>query len=207
MTPLIVSGFEPFGGARSNPSGEAALALHGSSVGGHRVHGLQLPCRFDGPAGMLQALIKRERPALVLALGLAPSRRGFSLERVAVNWVDARIADNAGAQPVDEAVLAGAPAAYFATLPLKAMAAALCEAGCVAELSMSAGSYVCNQLFYLLLHGLRDSGAAPRAGFMHVGADLDAAQVAAGVRVALQAALTHRGPDRGPARGSIDGCR
>lgn len=115
---------------------------------------------------------------------MAASRRGFHLERVAVNLIDARIADNAGAQPVDRPVAAGGPAACFTTLPVKAMAAALRSAGHEAQVSYSAGSFVCNQIFYVLMRG-----RLPRAGFVHVGGDLAAPVIADGVRIALAAAL------------------
>ena len=200
--PWLVSGFEPFGGAASNPSGEAARALHGQFVAGRRVEGVQLPCVFGDSAAALLDAVDRVRPALVLCLGLAPSRSGFWPERVAVNLDDARIADNAGAQPADRPVVAGAPAAYFATLPVKAMVAALRADAWPAELSHSAGTYVCNHVFFHLMHALAPRGGPP-AGFMHVGADLSAAQVVEGVRCALAAA---RAPTSGASTvaGAID---
>jgi pyroglutamyl-peptidase len=103
----------------------------------------------------------------VLALGLAAEREGFTPERVAINLDDARIPDNAGAQPIDRPVVAGGPAAYFSTLPIKAVVAALNQAGHAASISPSAGSYVCNHLFYGLMHLLRRRRGV-RGGFMHL---------------------------------------
>ena len=186
--PLLVTGFEPFDGAAANPSGDAARMLDGELIAGRRVVGLQLPCVFGlAPARLLDA-VKLHGPALVLCLGLAPSRRGFHPERVAINLDDARIADNLGVQPLDRPAIEGAPAAYFATLPVKVMVGALQDPAWGAELSHSAGTYVCNHVFFHLMHGLADTGEI-RGGFMHVGADLSAAQVAEGVRRALAAAL------------------
>jgi pyroglutamyl-peptidase len=185
---ILVTGFEPFDGAAANPSGAAARALHGSVVAGHRVHGLELPCVFDAAPRQLAEELDRVHPVLVLALGLAPSRSGFSLERVAINLSDARIPDNAGAQPLDRPVHAQGPAAHFTTLPVKAMLAALQAAAWPAELSHSAGTYVCNHVFYSLMQALTVRPGV-RGGFMHVGADLSADAVAQGVRIALQAAL------------------
>lgn len=202
---LLVTGFEPFGGAAHNPSGAAARALQGQQIAGRAVHGLELPCVFGLAAQRLQQALDQTRPALVLCLGLAPSRQGFSIERVAVNLDDARIADNAGAQPLDQAVLPAGPAAYFARLPVKAMVAALHKAGAQAELSHSAGSFVCNHVFYALMH-LLATRPAVAGGFMHVGADLDAGAIVEGTRVALSAALAAPadGADLRVAGGRID---
>lgn len=180
---ILVTGFEPFGGDARNPAGEAALALHGAEIDGEPMAAVVLPCVFATAPAALRAAIRRHRPQLVLALGLAASRRGFHVERVALNLIDARIADNAGARPVDVPVRAGGPAAAFARLPVKAMAQALREAGHAAEVSFTAGSFVCNQLMYALLQT-----RVPRAGFLHVGGDLSVPAIVEGTRVALQAA-------------------
>jgi pyroglutamyl-peptidase len=182
---LLVTGFEPFGGLAANPSGEAARSLHGQIVGGHRVVGVELPCGFDRAPPALQQALVAWQPAAVLCLGLAASRTGFSPERVAINLIDARIADNDGAQPLDRPVIDGAPAAHFGSLPVKAIVAALLAAGHEAEVSYSAGTFVCNQVFFHLMDAL---AARPgvRGGFMHVGGDLDAVRVADGALIALQ---------------------
>ena len=198
MPGLLLTGFEPFGGDARNPSGEAALALHGEVIAGQRVHGVVLPCVFATAPQALRAAIVATQPDLVLCLGLAASRRGFHPERVAINLIDARIADNAGAQPVDEPVIAGAAAAAFSTLPVKAMAAALQQAGHPAMVSYTAGSFVCNQVFFALMQL-----PVARAGFLHLGGDLDLAAVVAGTRIALGSAWRH-GVDLSVSAGLVD---
>jgi pyroglutamyl-peptidase len=164
---LLVTGFEPFGGEAINPSWDVARALRGRQIGTAQVIAEQLPCVFAQSLPALRAALRRHRPTWVVCLGLAGSRSAISLERVAVNLCDARIADNAGAQPAGTPVVAGGPAAYFTRLPVKALAQRLQAAGLPAELSLSAGSFVCNQVMYGLLHALRRRPAVA-AGFIHL---------------------------------------
>jgi pyroglutamyl-peptidase len=199
---VLVTGFEPFGGDPVNPSGDAARLLDGRSIAGHRVRGVVLPCAFATAPAALQAAIEASHPALVLCLGLAASRRGFQPERVAINLIDARIPDNVGAQPVDEPVLPGAPPAAFTDLPVKAMAAALVAAGHEAAVSYSAGTFVCNQVFFALMQILQ-ARSGVRGGFMHLGGELDGAAAAVGVRVALAEAL-RRTADLASSAGRVD---
>ena len=171
--PVLLTGFEPFGGETVNPSWQVAQALHGTQLHGVPVVALQLPCVFGQALAVLQGALQQLQPQAVLALGQAGGRCDLSLERVAINVDDARIADNAGAQPVDEPVVAGGPVAYFATLPIKAMVAALREAGFPASVSQTAGTFVCNHVFYGLMHTLHalhgQAGARQaRGGFMHL---------------------------------------
>jgi pyroglutamyl-peptidase len=164
---ILLTGFDPFGGETINPSWEAARALHGRRIGGHRVVARQIPTEFAASLRLLKAALRETAPAIVLGVGQAGGRAQLSLERVAINLQDARIPDNAGAQPIDEPVIAGAPAAYFSTLPLKAMLAALHDAGVPATISHTAGTYVCNHLAYAMLHWTaRKRGV--RAGFIHI---------------------------------------
>lgn len=165
---ILLTGFEPFGGERLNPSREIVLALDGEPLAGHRIVGAILPVAFASTQALLEALLDEHRPRLVLALGQAGGRGEISLERVAVNLVDARIADNDGLQPIDEAAVADAPGAYFSTLPLKAMQAHLRDLGIPAALSLSAGSFVCNQTFFVLAHLLATRWPGVRGGFVHV---------------------------------------
>jgi pyroglutamyl-peptidase len=167
LRPLLVSGFEPFGGDRVNPSAEVARALHGRTIDGAPVVGIVLPCVFGASIDTLRNAIDTHRPQLVLALGQAAGREGFTLERVAINLDDARIADNAGAQPIDAPVVARGTAAHFTTLPIKAMVAALHSAGHTASVSYSAGTFVCNHVFYGLQHALKRRRSV-RSGFMHL---------------------------------------
>ncbi|MDE1885872.1 MAG: pyroglutamyl-peptidase I [Xanthomonadaceae bacterium] len=163
----LVTGFDPFGGEPVNPSKQIAQALDGQLIAGHRIVGAILPTEFGASLPALEKLLRKHRPTLVLALGQAGGREGISLERVALNLIDARIPDNAGLQPVDMAVVENAPNAYFSTLPIKAMLAALCAAGIPAALSQTAGTFVCNQVFFGLMRLLaRRRGT--RGGFVHV---------------------------------------
>jgi len=164
---ILITGFEPFGGEAVNPSWEVARALHGQRRGGATLVAVQLPCVFAQSLPALRAALRRHRPQAVLCLGLAGSRSAISLERVAINLCDARIADNAGARPAGTPVVAGGPAAHFSRLPVKALVQRLQAAGLPAELSLSAGSFVCNQVMYGLLHALRRRPGVP-AGFIHL---------------------------------------
>lgn len=170
MTPdatILLTGFAPFGGEELNPSWQAVSALDGERIAGHRVVARLLPVEFGASLDALRAALEEVHPALVLCVGQAGGRPQLSLERVAINVDDARIPDNAGASPVDAPIAADGPAAYFATLPIKAMLAALREAGIPAEVSQTAGTYVCNHVFYGLMHALRDTPGV-RGGFVHI---------------------------------------
>ncbi|WP_201797449.1 pyroglutamyl-peptidase I [Mizugakiibacter sediminis] len=164
---VLLTGFDPFDGEPLNPSWETVHALHGARIAGHRVAAAQLPTEFGRSLVELRRAIAAHRPALVLAVGQAGGRSRISIERVAINVDDARIPDNAGLQPVDRPIVADGPTAYFSTLPIKAMLAALQRAGIPAEISQTAGTYVCNHVFYGLMHQTaRRRGV--RAGFVHI---------------------------------------
>ena len=167
---ILLTGFEPFGGESVNPSWEIARALDGWSCEGRSVRAVQLPCAFGDTLRTLDAALAAHRPELVVCLGQAGGRAEISIERVALNVDDARIPDNLGRQPIDAAVVAGGPAAYFSTLPIKAMARDLRDAGIAAAVSNSAGTFVCNHVFYALMHRLAGAPAPARArgGFVHV---------------------------------------
>lgn len=167
---VLLTGFEPFGPDGVNPSALAVQELDGRVIAGHRVVAAQLPTVFDAAIAALRELLLRHEPALVLCTGQAGGRTAISLERIAINVNDARIPDNAGAQPVDTPVVEGAPAAYFTTLPIKAMLGSLLQAGIAAEVSQTAGTFVCNHVFYGLMHELatRRALAGTRGGFVHV---------------------------------------
>jgi pyroglutamyl-peptidase len=163
---VLLTGFEPFGGQSLNPSWEVARALHGTRVAAAQVTAVQLPCVFAQAVPALQQALAQHRPDMVLALGQAEGRSDLSLERVAINVMDARIPDNSGEQPIDTPVIVDGPAAYFSTLPIKALVAGLREAGFAASVSQTAGTFVCNQVFYALQHLLAGQGAS--SGFMHL---------------------------------------
>jgi pyroglutamyl-peptidase len=164
---VLLTGFEPFAGDAINPSWDAVRALHSKCIAGHRIVSARLPVTFDGSLDALRIAIAKTHPVLVICVGLAGSRAAISLERIAINIDDARIPDNTGLQPVDEPIVAGAPAAYFSTLPIKAMLRALHDAGIPAEVSQTAGTYVCNHVFYSLMHALA-ANSKIRGGFIHV---------------------------------------
>lgn len=163
---VLVTGFEPFGGDAINPSWEVARSLQGQVIAGATVHARCLPTSFGGAPAALGDALAAIKPSLVIALGLASGRAEISIERVAVNLIDARIPDNAGDRPQNVAVRADAPAAYFSTLPIKAMRDAIRAAGIPAGLSLSAGAFVCNQVFFELQHRLAGRGVP--SGFIHV---------------------------------------
>jgi pyroglutamyl-peptidase len=167
MKTVLVTGFEPFGGDAVNPSALAALALDGKVLAEHRVVGAVLPCVFGLSLLMLLREMRRIKPELVLCVGLAGGRSGISVERVAINIEDAIIPDNAGRQPLDRQVARSGPVAYWSTLPIKAVISALREAGVEAWVSQSAGTFVCNYLFYGLMRALAKTPAV-RGGFIHV---------------------------------------
>jgi pyroglutamyl-peptidase len=172
MRSVLLTGFDAFGGADVNPSWLAVSALDGEVIAGHRVVAAQLPTAFGTSAKALAKLLKAQRPALAVCVGQAGGRAALSLERVAINIDDARIPDNRGAQPIDQAIAPRGPAAYFSTLPIKAMLRALEQADVAAEVSQTAGTFVCNHVFYALMHALARQrnalGQRTRGGFVHV---------------------------------------
>jgi pyroglutamyl-peptidase len=163
---VLLTGFEPFNGAAINPSWEAVRALDGWSGPGFAVVARQLPCVFGTALDVLRESIAGVRPDIVIAVGQAGGRSEISLERVAINVDDASIRDNAGNQPVDTPVAADGPAAYFTTLPVKAIVNALRLRGFPSGVSQTAGTFVCNHVFYGLMH--HAVGQPLKAGFIHV---------------------------------------
>jgi len=209
---ILVTGFDPFGGATVNPSWTAVHLLHGRVIAGHEVVGAQLPTEFGRSLEVLRELMGLHRPRLVLCTGQAGGRSAISLERVAINVNDARIPDNRGLQPIDTPVVPGAPNAYFTTLPIKAMLAALLAAGIRAEVSQTAGTFVCNQVFYGLMHLLatEPAHAGVRGGMVHVPwlpqqgqPSMGADHIARGLEIALECAL-HTGADLRLAAGALN---
>ena len=200
---LLLTGFDAFGADRFlptplNPSWLAVQALQHELIAGHRVVAAQLPTVFADAGSTLQRLIHVHRPVLIVCVGQAGGRHAVSIERVALNLSDAAIADNAGEQPGNLPVMPGQPAAYFTNLPVHAMQQAVQNAGVPAELSLSAGSFVCNHVFYGLMHALATEPAllGVRGGFIHVPylpsqgvPSLALADTVRGLRAALACAL------------------
>lgn len=165
---LLVTGFEPFGGSSVNPSQLVVQALTSTKLPGIELVTAVLPVdQIGGPATLIQA-VRDTQPDRILCLGEAGRRPALSVERVFVNLMDYGIADNRGNQTIDEAIANDGPAAYFATLPVRAIAAAIAAAGIPVELSLSAGAYLCNQVSYALLHFLHTEKLTTPAGFMHL---------------------------------------
>lgn len=164
---ILVTGFDPFGGESRNPSWEAACALP-TYIAGLEVHRRLLPTVFGAAGELLLAAVRELQPSLVLCLGQAGGRAALTPERVAVNLRDACIADNAGVQPVDEPVIPGGAAGYFATLPTRAMVEAITAGGIPAALSYSTGTFVCNDVMYTLLHAAATERLPLLGGFLHV---------------------------------------
>jgi len=169
---ILLTGFEPFEKDTLNPSWEVARALDGWTFEAEgrtvRVHAVQLPCVFGTSATALREAMARLQPQLVVSLGLAGGRHEITPERVAINIDDARIPDNAGGQPIDEAIAGEGPVAYWSTLPIKAIVRDLRTAGVPATVSNTAGSFVCNHVFYALMHALAQGGQSARGGFVHL---------------------------------------
>jgi pyroglutamyl-peptidase len=166
---ILLTGFEPFAGANLNSSWEAVRTLHGQGIGNeHLIVSELLPCVFAESLRRMGQLLAAHQPEIVVAVGQAGGRPSFSLERVAINLQDAAIPDNQGDQPVDQSIQEDGPSAYFSTLPVKAIVAELRKHGIPAEVSHSAGTYVCNTVFYGLMHAVGVSQSPIRAGFVHV---------------------------------------
>ena len=164
---LLLTAFEPFGGETMNPAQEA-VRLVPDRVGGVDIVKAELPVVFGQAMDKAAEIIAREKPDAVLCIGQAGGRAAITPERVAINVDDASIPDNAGNQPIDRPIVPEGPAAYFSTLPVKAMVEAIRQAGLPASLSNSAGTYVCNHLMYGVLHLLATRYPGVLGGFMHV---------------------------------------
>jgi pyroglutamyl-peptidase len=163
----LVTGFEPFDRDTINPSGEAVRLLK-KRIGNLQVKTAELPCSFGASTKALRLAIEDARPDIVLCTGLAGGRAELCLERVAINVQDARIRDNDGRQPIDKPVVKDGPAAHFATLPIKACVAELRKAGLPAAVSNTAGTFVCNHIFYALMDIAAGHPIPMKAGFLHV---------------------------------------
>lgn len=164
---FLITAFDPFGGEEINPALEAVRLLP-ERIGSASLVKLTVPTVFGASVETVAAAIERERPRAVLCVGQAGGRSSMSVERVAINCIDARIADNDGNQPVDTAVREKGPAAYFSTLPIKKLVKAMQAAGIPAAVSNTAGTFVCNQLLYGVLDSIAQKRLAIEAGFIHV---------------------------------------
>jgi pyroglutamyl-peptidase len=158
---ILLTGFEPFGNATSNPSGEIVKQIRMDNV-----FTAILPVAYTKSAEHLLALIAEHNPDVVICLGQAEGRTQITPERVAINLDDARLADNEGVLRSDVKILEGGPDAYFSTLPVKEMVEAIKNAGVPAAVSLSAGAFLCNHVFYVAQN--KFAGTHVRSGFVHV---------------------------------------
>jgi pyroglutamyl-peptidase len=161
MTKVLLTGFEPFGKATLNPSGEIVKQISGDNI----VTAI-LPVAYAQSAEALLALIEHHKPDVVISLGQAEGRTHITPERIAINLDDARLADNEGVMRNDVPIVVGGPVAYESTLPIKEFVAAINGAGVSAAVSLSAGAFLCNHIFYVAQDRLK--GTKVRSGFVHV---------------------------------------
>jgi pyroglutamyl-peptidase len=161
MTTILLTGFEPFGSATSNPSGEIVKQISGENI----VTAI-LPVAYAKSAEQLLSLIEQHKPDVVICLGQAEGRTHITPEKVAINLDDARLADNEGVLRSDVKILEDGPDAYFSTLPVKDMVEVMKAQGIPAALSLSAGAFLCNHVFYVAQN--KFAGTKVRSGFVHV---------------------------------------
>jgi len=165
MKKLLITGFDPFDGASVNPSWEAVKLLP-DTIGEYEIHKLQIPTVFGLAPRTVLEKAEEIQPDVIISVGQAGTRPAVTPERIGINVRDARITDNAGISPKDEPIVPGGPDGLFSTLPVKAMIAAIQDAGLPASVSNTAGTFVCNDVLYSLLHHF--SGTDVRCGFIHV---------------------------------------
>ena len=166
MLTVLVTGFEPFNNAKLNPSEQLALALKPNDVPGAQILTKVLPVVYGQAAEQLLALVEEHKPDVVICFGLAEGRTGITPERFAVNMDDASIADNAGHLRTDQKIHPDGPVAFESTLPIKELVAAIRSEGIPAAVSLSAGTFVCNHIFYELQRTLAKTEV--QSGFVHV---------------------------------------
>ena len=161
MTKVLLTGFEPFGKATQNPSAEIVKQISGDNI----VTAI-LPVAYAQSAQQLLELITEHNPEVVICLGQAEGRTQITPERIAINLDDARLADNDGVTRIDQPIVVDGPVAYESTLPIKEFVSAITAAGIPAAVSLSAGAFLCNHIFYVAQDRLKDTKV--RSGFVHV---------------------------------------
>ncbi len=201
MKKVLITGFEPFGGANINPALEAVRQLEGVMLEGGEIVTCQVPVTRFEAIKAVAAAIEMHKPSVVITVGQAAGRAFISPERVAINVDDFRIPDNGGNQPIDQPIEEDGPDAYFSSLPIKAICASLQEKGIPCQVSNTAGTFVCNHLFYGIQHFLRDTDIAH--GFIHIPLlpeqaartdqpSMALATIVEGLRLAAQATLDNK---------------
>ena len=163
---VLVSGFEPFGGSKLNPSQLLVNELSLKEIPGVEIVSIVLPVEFDAATNRLLEKVRESNPDIVISFGQAEGRSAITPEKIAINLDDARIPDNGGDQRKNQAIAADGPDGYFSTLPVEKMVEEIKSVGVEASLSLSAGAFVCNHIFYRLQHDLKTSGV--KSGFIHL---------------------------------------
>ncbi|SHJ70380.1 pyroglutamyl-peptidase I [Paramaledivibacter caminithermalis] len=164
---ILITGFTPFGGEKINPSYEAVKLLD-DVIAGAKIIKLEIPTVFRKSIEALDKAIKSEKPDIVMCIGQAGGRFEISIERIAINIDDARIADNEGNVPIDETIYPDGENAYFSNLPIKAMVKKIRENNIPANVSNTAGTFVCNHIMYGLLYLINKKYPDIKGGFIHV---------------------------------------
>lgn len=164
---ILVTGFDPFGGEKTNPAIEVVKGLP-DEINGAQIIKLEIPTVFGKSAEVMKEAMEKEQPDYVLNIGQAGGRFGLTPERVAINQDDARIPDNEGNQPIDTVIQEDGESAYFSQLPIKAMVSAIQQEGLPASVSNSAGTFVCNHVMYQAIYLNHKQFPNTKAGFMHV---------------------------------------
>lgn len=164
---ILITGFEPFDNEAINPAWEAVKLLP-EQIDGHDVVKKLLPCSFRRAGKILDSYMEEYQPDFVFCIGQAGGNANLQVEKVGINLMDGRIADNDGDQPVDEPVYEDGPAAYFTNLPVKSIAAAIREAGIPASISYTAGTFVCNCILYTVMYLIDRKYPHVKGGFMHI---------------------------------------
>lgn len=164
---ILVTGFDPFGGEKINPSIEAVKKLP-DTIAGAEIIKLEIPTVIGKSVDKIREKIEEVHPDAVLSIGQAGGRPDITVERIGINCDDCRIKDNEGNQPIDEKVAEDGPAAYFSTLPIKAMVKNIKDGGVPASVSNTAGTFICNHVLYGALHLQATKYKAMRVGFIHI---------------------------------------
>ncbi|ASB87765.1 pyroglutamyl-peptidase I [Bacillus sonorensis] len=211
---VLLTGFDPFGGESVNPAWEAVKKLDGENIEDISIAAEKIPTVFHTSADVLKEAVQKHRPDIIICTGQAGGRPHITPERVAINIDDARIADNEGRMPIDQEIVQNGPAAYWSTLPIKRIVKSLRNSGIPASVSNSAGTFVCNHLFYRLMHLLNHSSSQMRGGFIHIPylpeqtvdkkePSLSLETIVEGLRIAAVTAASHETDIREPG-GSLD---
>jgi pyroglutamyl-peptidase len=203
MKRVLLTGFEPFGGESINPALEAIRELEGTVTEKYEINVWEIPTVFNKSLDVLAKAISETQPDIVICIGQAGGRSAITVERVAINVNDARIPDNDGSQPIDTPVVEGGPVAYWSTLPIKAMVEDMNERGIPASVSQTAGTFVCNHLFYGLMNLLASMNNSIKGGFIHIPflpeqavknpsqPSMALETIVKGLRAAIEAAVTY----------------